>query len=322
MLKSKIFTDTIITKLTYISLAILLLFLFIDTPTKTIERASLKDFYSGSAQALFVILAFLGIKQMIKKVALFFISLLLLVNIIVAAFSLIPEPELNNELNTDTNTSIITDTSTDTQVACDTVQMAVEFEQQSSQLLQSEDFENNESNDAKNSDQSGCKSSLNDSVGEGMGDTGPNVFLRNTWFINFLILAVFAYGALIYFRKKSDVIIIEEIEEEIIEAQEIEVEEITLDSYEDGVYSLYRQLCGIAETNYGITRRQSMTSSEYGELLVQRGFAKNDVFEIINAFEALRYGKIQVSAGHVDRLNQALVNINMAIKQTNEGNIA
>ena len=168
----------------------------------------------------------------------------------------------------------------------------------------------------KNSD---CKPIIRPTSGKGFSESGADLFLKYTWLINFLLLGVIGFVLAVYFRKKNaEPIVYEEIEPEIIEPQEIAIKEITIESYEAGVYDIYRQLCEIAKIKNGLTRRKSMTSTEYGELLVKLDFPQEDVFEIINAFEALRYGKIQVATQHVERLNRALSNINIAMKLTNK----
>jgi len=304
MLKIKILTQINISKLIYCSLAILLLCLFINTPTKTIESASLKDFYSGVIQALFLILVFLSIKKMTqlkgtKKVAIFIISFILLVNIILAVFSVLPSPNLIIDTSTQTNTNV----DIDARIECAPLNNRTEID---ATIVEPDNLN--------------CKNMRTKTTSKKFNDTNRSVFVKYTWLLNFLIVALIAYAAIyIILKKAPSATVYEEFIAELVETQEIQIDEITLESYEQGVFILYRQLCEVAKTRNGLTRRKSMTSTEYGALLVKLGFPEFDVFEIINAFEALRYGKIQASIEHIGRLNQALTNINIVIKLKNKG---
>ncbi|BCE00218.1 DUF4129 domain-containing protein [Marinicellulosiphila megalodicopiae] len=288
MLKSKDFTSNSFIKAVHVSLFIILIILFLDTSVRHIKFNSIISFDSGAIQAVIVIVAFLVIKKMIaikglKSTIIIIISTILAINIFVAAINFIPKKELRERKENET----LTFTETQTEITVE-------------EIVQEQNV----------------KKKIKEQPNDGPTNNSISIILKYSWILNFIVLAIISYGLFYYARSKNkSFIIIETATEEPSDIQEIKIEEITAKTYEQGVYHIYRQLCEIAKNRNGITRKKSMTPTEYGELLIKLDFPKIDILNIIEAFEALRYGDIQISDDHIHTLNCALKNINQAIKQ-------
>ncbi|MCJ8313583.1 MAG: DUF4129 domain-containing protein [Saccharospirillaceae bacterium] len=291
MFKNKVFTDKFISKFIYSSLFVLLLHLFIDTRIQYIQAGSFFTKEGSLLQALIIIIIFFAIKQLFKSKGLKTASIVLLSTVLVIniTFLIVSNLEVNEEI--------------------------AEIEEDIEEIIQDEELSENLINDS----QEVQKKSTNNGDGHTNRSSQSNsLFIdKYSWIINFVLLALAIVGVYKLLQKKKETpeVVYQTTIEENMDNQTIQIDELTHETYEEGVYVIYRQLCDVAKQRNGLTRRKSMTSTEYGALLIKLGFPEVDILEIIESFEVLRYGHINLSDDHIVRLNNALKNINTAMNK-------